>query len=103
MNTDKHRYKMYQRYGYDEEKIPFPMMTIGEEDEVATNPYTEVAVTLNPVEIAIYDCLMGSYHAHLLAGETKNFETAKSLYKDFNKGKDWFITNNPDAYYALID
>ena len=32
MNTDKHRYKMYQKYGYDEEKIPFPMMTVGEED-----------------------------------------------------------------------
>jgi len=46
---------------------------------------------------------MGSYHAHLLAGETGNIETARELYKDFNKGKDWFITNNADAYYALID
>jgi len=98
-----HKETMYKKYGYDKKKIPFPDMKILEEDEIATNPYSEVSITLNPVEIAIYDCLMGSYHAHLLAGDTGNMKTAQELYKDFNKGKDWFITNNPDAYYALID
>ena len=95
--------KIYKKYGYDKDKIPFPMMQIGEEDEIAKNPYSEVEVTLNPVEIAIYDCLMGSYHAHLLAGDTGNMETAKALYNDYYKGKDWFIENNPDAYFKLID
>jgi hypothetical protein len=101
--TNKDRDTVYKKYGYDKDKIPFPMMQIGEEDEVAINPYSEVKVTLNPVEIAIYDCLMGSYHAHLLAGDTGNMETAKSLYDDYYKGKDWFIENNPDAYFKLID
>ena len=98
--TNKDRDTIYKKYGYDKDKIPFPMMTIGEENETATNPYTEVKVTLNPVETAIYDCLMGSYHAHLAAGEAGQM---KELYDDYYKGKDWFIENNVEAYFKLID
>ena len=101
--TNKDRNILYKKYGYDKEKIPFPMMTIGEEDEVATNPYSGVEVTLNPVEIAVYDCLMGSYNAHLQAGESGQIKIAKELYSDYYKGKDWFIENNVDAYFKLID
>ena len=101
--TNKDKETIYKKYGYDKDKIPFPKMMIGKENEIAKNPYTEVEVTLNPVEIAIYDCLMGSYHAHLLAGDTGNMETAKSLYGDYNKGKNWFIENNVGAYFKLID
>ena len=101
--TNKDKEKLYKKYGYDKDKIPFPKMMIGKEDEVATNPYTEVEVTLNPVEIAIYDCLMGSYHAHLAAGNAGQTEVARSLYGDYNKGKDWFIENNVGAYFKLID
>ena len=101
--TNKDRDTVYKKYGYDKDKIPFPRMHIGEEDEVAINPYSEVKVTLNPVEIAIYDNLMGSYHAHLAAGEAGQMKIAKELYDDYYKGKDWFIENNVEAYFKLID
>ena len=101
--TNKDKDILYKKYGYDKDKIPFPMMQIGEEDEIAKNPYSEVEVTLNPVEIAIYDCLMGSYHAHLQAGHSGQTKIAKELYSDYYKGKDWFIENNVDAYFKLID
>ena len=101
--TNKDKETIYKKYGYDKNKIPFPMMMIGEEDEIAKNPYTEVEVTLNPVEIAVYDCLMGSYHAHLAAGQAGQLEVARDLYDDYYKGKDWFIENNVEAYFKLID
>ena len=94
---------IYKKYGYDKDKIPFPMMQIGEEDEIVKNPYSEVEVKLNPVEVAVYDCLMGSYHAHLAAGQAGHVDVAKDLYDDFYKGKDWFIENNVEAYFQLID
>ena len=103
MTTDKYRYEMYEKYGYEQDKIPFPMMDIGKKDEEVMNPYSEVKVTLNPVETAIYDCTMGSYHAHLMAGEAGQQVIASKLYKDFYKGKIWFIENNPEAYFQLID
>ncbi len=101
--TNKDKDILYKKYGYDKDKIPFPMMQIGEEDEIAKNPYSGLEVTLNPVEIAIYDCLMGSYHAHLQAGHSGQTKIAKELYSDYYKGKDWFIENNVDAYFKLID
>ena len=103
MTTNTHRQNMYKKYGYNKKKIPFPAMEIGEEDEEVINPYSEVKVTLNPVETAIYDCTMGSYHAHLMAGNAGQKIVAGKLYKDFYKGKIWFIENNPDAYFKLID
>ena len=101
--TNKDKETLYKKYGYDKEKIPFPGMMIEKEDETVKNPYSEIEVTLNPVEVAIYDCLMGSYHAHLAAGNAGQIEVARSLYTDYNKGKDWFIENNVGAYFKLID
>jgi hypothetical protein len=101
--NNKDKETIYKKYGYDKNKIPFPEMMIGKEDETVKNPYTEVEVKLNPVEVAIYDCLMGSYHAHLAAGNAGQTIVAKGLYKDFYKGKDWFIENNVEAYFKLID
>ena len=45
---------------------------------------------------------MGSYNLHLQIGKN-NIEQARELYDDFNKGKNWFIENNPQAYFDLID
>jgi hypothetical protein len=70
-------------------KIPFKGIIIGEESEVVVNPYTQVKVTLTPTEVAVYDVTMGSYHM--------------GLFKEFYKGKNWFIENNPEAYFDLID
>ena len=94
---------VYEKYGYDKDKMPFHGMIIGVEDEVAVNPYTEIEVTLNPVEIAVYDVLMGCYQLHLLAGNDGQMEQSRDMYNDYTRGKNWFIENNPSAYFDLID
>mgnify|MGYP003993379603 CR=1 FL=1 len=70
-------------------KLPFEDIPIGNEPEVVTNPYTHIEVTLTPTEVAVYDVTMGSYQV----GE----------YKDFYKGKKWFLENNPEAWNNLSD
>lgn len=103
MTNEFHNLEMYKKYGYDIKDVPYLGMEIGDSNEFAINPYTEVKVELNPVEIAIFDVLMGCYQMHLMAGEAGDHEGAKELYNDYYKGKDWFIENNVDAYFDLID
>ena len=45
---------------------------------------------------------MGAYHLHLQIFKNEP-DIAREMYDDFNRGKLWFIKNNPDAYYTLID
>ena len=90
-------------YGYQADKLPFKDMIFMNEPETVHNPYSGVSIELNPIEVAIYDVTMGSYQMHLEAFENKQNEAGKKLYQDFIKGKEWFITNNADAYYKLID
>jgi hypothetical protein len=45
---------------------------------------------------------MGSYNLHLQVGKNDAIQ-ARELYNDFIKGKNWFIENNPQAYFDLID
>ena len=95
---------IYKEYGYEKSKVPFSEgMEISDTTEIVTNPYSEVEVELNPIEVAVYDVLMGCYELHLLAGKDDKMEQAREFYNDFQKGKNWFIENNPDAYFKLID
>lgn len=94
---------IYEQYGYVKKDVPFSKnMIVGEDNEWVSNKFTGVKVELNPVECAVYDVLMGSYNLHLQVGED-NLAYARELYNDFNKGKNWFIENNPQAYFDLID
>jgi len=101
---DKNKTKdIYEQHGYVKEDVPFSKdMIVGDKNEWISNQYTGVKVELNPVETAVYDVLMGSYNLHLQVAED-NIEHARELYNDFNKGKNWFIENNPQAYFDLID
>ena len=98
---------LYKSWGYgkgDIEKLPFGAhMWLAPEKEVRQNPYSGVKVLLNPVELAIYDRLMASYDAHIEDGNMGDYDEARKMYKDFNKGKYWFIENNIEAYMKLID
>lgn len=96
-------YKNSDGKNYVLEDLPFDNLTFFAEPEVVANPYSGVKVTLNPVEVAIYDATMGAYNIHIDLGNVGNFKDAKRWYKDFNKGKNWFIENNIDAYMKLID
>lgn len=98
------REDLYKSWGYDIDKLPFGAhMWLAPEKEVRQNPYSGVKVLLNPVELAIYDHLMESYHEHIALGNEGYYDEARKLYKDFNKGKYWFLENNIRAYMDLID
>ena len=94
---------VYEEYGYVKEDVPFSKgMMVGKSHETVANKFTGVKVELNPVELAVYDVLMGSYQLHLQTGKDDLIQ-ARELYNDFIKGKNWFIENNPQAYFDLID
>jgi len=94
---------IYTHYGYIKDKVPFSKdMMVGDAYETVSNRFTGIKVKLNPVEVAVYDVLMGSYNLHLQVGKS-NIEQSRELYNDFNKGKNWFIENNSQAYFDLID
>ena len=94
---------IYKEYGYNKKDVPFSEgMMVGKSHETVANRFTGVKVKLNPVEVAVYDVLMGSYNLHLQVGKDDAIQ-ARELYNDFVKGKNWFIDNNPQAYFDLID
>lgn len=94
---------IYQEYGYVKADVPFSKgMMVGKNHETVVNKFTGIKVELNPVELAVYDVLMGSYQLHLQVGKDDLIQ-ARELYNDFIKGKNWFIDNNPQAYFDLID
>lgn len=105
--TDKMQVKredLYKSWGYDTDKLPFGThMWLEPEKGKRQNPYSGVIVELNPVEMAIYDHTMMSYHDHIELGTGGDLVEARKLYKEFNKGKEWFIENNVQAYMDLID
>ena len=97
------RYKNSDGKNYVLEDLPFDNLTFFAEPEVITNPYSGVKVTLNPVEVAIYDATMTAYYIHIDLGNVAKYDDARKWYKEFRKGKNWFIENNINAYMTLID
>jgi hypothetical protein len=92
-----------KKWGYKIKELPFDDMEIYEKEETPVkNKFSGVTFNLNPIELAIYDVLMGAYNIHLLTGKS-NPKISLNMWKDFTKGKNWFIKHNPKAYYALID
>ena len=71
--------------------LPHPDIntTLDKEPVTVTNPYTEVTTVLTPTECAVFDYMMGCYKLGKM--------------KEFYDCKDWFIVNNPEAYYEQID
>ena len=98
------REDLYKSWGYEIKKLPFGAhMWLEPEKNTRQNPYSGVIVEMNPVELAIYDHTMQSYHEHIELGTMGDYTEARKLYKDFNTGKNWFIENNIRAYMDLID
>ena len=92
-----------KQWGYTKKDIPFKEIELYEKEETPVkNKFSGVTYNLNPIELAIYDTLMGAYQAHLIIGNSDP-KISKEMWKNFIKGKEWFIKHNPDAYFALID
>lgn len=67
---------------------PFPVI-VGKVPEVVTNPFSGESVELDPVAVAVYDCIKGAE----MVGDV---DTVR-------RGIDWFIENYPEAYMTLLD
>jgi hypothetical protein len=68
----------------------FPGIMILDDEPVSVeNPFSGESIVLSPDEVAVYDYLKGCE----LIGD----------YKNLQKGIDWFIKNNTQAYMTLLD
>jgi len=73
------------------DKIGFQkgLVIIDDEPKEIQNRFGGGSIVLNPVEIAIYDLISG-------AEMFRDYQTVQ-------KGIDWFIANNVEAYSVLLD
>ena len=63
------------------------------------NPFSGEEYELNATELSMYDFVVGS---QMVMEMTPKMITPKAI-KDFQKGLDWFRSNNPRAYMVLLD
>jgi hypothetical protein len=68
--------------------LPFPCVVLEHPEEI-TNKFSGEKVMLEPDAVAVYDSIKGAE----LVGE----------HSMVQKGIDWFIKNEPDAYMKLLD
>ena len=70
-----------------------------DEGDTVKNPFSGEECELNNVELSMYDFIIGS---QMVMEMTPKMITPKAI-KDFQKGLDWFRSNNPRAYMVLLD
>ena len=70
-----------------------------EEGSTVTNPFSGATYLLNKEELSMYDFIMGSQ----LVFEMQPKSLTPESVKDFQKGLDWFRSNNSKAYMVLLD
>ena len=67
--------------------------------DTVKNPFSGEEYELNATELSMYDFVVGSQYVMEMMPRTM---TPKAI-KDFQKGLDWFRSNNPRAYMVLLD
>jgi len=67
--------------------------------DTVKNPFSGEVCELNNVELSMYDFIIGSQHVFEMAPKSIN----PQMVKDFQKGLDWFRSNNSRAYMVLLD
>jgi len=73
-------------------KVPNPPYEVEIVDKApveVTNPFSKQKVMLEPIAVAVYDCIKGAE----ILGE----------YDTVQKGLDWFIEHYPEEYGVLLD
>ena len=65
-------------------------------DEVR-NPYSNETCLLDAAELSMYDLIKGAEIAVMMGIPSDH------CYDIINKGKDWFLIKNPQAYMTLLD
>ena len=67
--------------------------------DTVKNIFSGEEYELNATELSMYDFIMGS---QMVMEMTPKMITPKAV-KDFQKGLDWFRSNNSSAYMVLLD
>ena len=67
--------------------------------ETITNPFSGESYDLTGLETSIYDFIIG---CQMVFDSAPSTITNKRV-NEFQKALDWFRTNNPQAYYVLLD
>ena len=70
-----------------------------EKGDTVKNPFSGEECELNATELSMYDFIIGS---QMVMEMTPKMITPKHI-KDFQKGLDWFRSNNSGAYMTLLD
>jgi len=70
-----------------------------DEGSTVKNPFSGEEYELNNIELSMYDFIIGSQMVFEMAPQT----VTPGKVKDFQKGLDWFRSNNPTAYMTLLD
>ena len=70
-----------------------------EKGDTVKNPFSGEVCELNNVELSMYDFIVGSQ----MVMEMTPKMTTPNMVKDFQKGLDWFRSNNSRAYMVLLD
>tara|TARA_R110000824_G_C14729373_1_gene626109 strand:- start:206 stop:463 length:258 start_codon:yes stop_codon:yes gene_type:complete len=70
-----------------------------EKGSTVKNPFSGEEYELNPVELSMYDFIIGSQ----LVMEMQPKMVSTKMLEDFHKGLDWFKRNNANAYMVLLD
>ena len=68
---------------------PFPVEVIDTKPVEVANPFSGQKVMLEPIAVAVYDCIKG-------AEMTENFDIVE-------KGIEWFQKHYPKEYMVLLD
>lgn len=96
-----------------ENKLPFDITILDEEDKEVTNRFTKKSAILTPIQVAVYDRIKGS--ELILNLKKKELETLikeieieieidhDKLKETIRKGIDWFRSNYSEIYYILLD
>ena len=67
--------------------------------DTVRNPFSGEECEINASELSMYDFIIGSQ----MVMEMQPRMTTQQQVKDFQKGLDWFRSNNGSAYMTLLD
>ena len=70
-----------------------------EKGDTVKNIFSGEEYELNATELSMYDFIIGSQTVMEMAPKKVNPE----MIKDFQKGLEWFRSNNSSAYMVLLD
>jgi hypothetical protein len=83
-----------------EQKVPkWFKGEVYDEGIIVVNRFSGEEYELNALELSIYDMVMGA----TMISEMGMSGSSNEIVKDLRKGLDWFRSNNPEAYMALLD